>query len=144
MDLADRTWPLLRRLMNVHTLAYKTSHGVIGHRLPGLPPMLLLDHVGAKSGRTRTSPLLYIRDGDNLVIVASKGGYPKHPGWFHNLRAHPDVEFGGKPLRAKVVEDEAGRARLWQLRERVFPPDADHRERAAPAGRTIPIVQVTS
>ena len=53
--------------------------------------MLLLDHVGARSGTKRTSPLLYLADGDDLVIVASKGGYPKNPAWFHNLVAHPDT-----------------------------------------------------
>ena len=53
--------------------------------------MLLLDHVGAKSGRRRTTPLLYTADGDDVVVVASKGGYPKHPAWFHNLRANPDT-----------------------------------------------------
>jgi hypothetical protein len=62
-----------------HTLAYRATPGVVGHRLPGLPQMLLLDHVGAKSGVKRTSPLVYVRDGDDVVIVASKGGHPKHP-----------------------------------------------------------------
>jgi len=53
--------------------------------------MLLLEHVGAKSGQRRTSPLAYVAEGDDVVIVASKGGYPKHPAWFHNLRANPDT-----------------------------------------------------
>jgi len=53
--------------------------------------MLLLDHVGAKSGVKRTTPLVYVADGRDIVIVASKGGHPKHPAWYHNLRAHPDI-----------------------------------------------------
>ena len=58
--------------------------------------MLLLDHVGAKSGTKRTSPLLYFRDGDDVVIVASKGGFPKHPAWYHNLMANPDTDGPGR------------------------------------------------
>ncbi|HWE14345.1 MAG TPA: nitroreductase/quinone reductase family protein [Solirubrobacteraceae bacterium] len=73
MQLADRTWPLLRRLMRVHTIAYRATGGVIGHRLPGWRQMLLLDHVGAKSQVKRTTPLLYAIYGQNVVIVASKG-----------------------------------------------------------------------
>src|SRR4051794_685487 len=84
-------WPVLRRVMGGHTAVYKATGGRIGHRFPGSPPMLLLDHRGAKSGQERTSPLVYFEDGDDLVIVASKGGYPKHPAWFHNLKANPDT-----------------------------------------------------
>jgi deazaflavin-dependent oxidoreductase (nitroreductase family) len=91
LSWADRSWPLLQRVMGGHTAIYRASHGLIGHRFPGQPPVLLLDHVGAKSGTRRTSPLVYGRDGENLVLVASKGGYPKHPAWFHNLRANPDT-----------------------------------------------------
>jgi len=71
---ADRNWPLLRRLMGGHATIYRASHGLIGHRFPGAPPMLLVDHVGAKSGKRRTSPLVYTVDGENLILVASKGG----------------------------------------------------------------------
>lgn len=85
--LVDRTWPLLRWMMGGHTTVYRASRGLVGHHIPGAPPMLLLDHVGAKSGRNRTTPLAYLRDGDNLVIVASKGGHPRNPAWYHNLRA---------------------------------------------------------
>jgi deazaflavin-dependent oxidoreductase (nitroreductase family) len=99
-----------------HVLTYRLSHGLIGHHSPGLPPMLLLDHVGAKSGTRRTSPLAYLRDGDDIVIVASKGGHPRHPAWFHNLRAHPDttVQVGSKRLDVHArVADPAERERLW-------------------------------
>ena len=57
--------------MKGHTVVYRATHGLVGHRVPGAPPTLLLDHVGAKSGKTRTTPLSYLRDGDNLVLVAS-------------------------------------------------------------------------
>jgi deazaflavin-dependent oxidoreductase (nitroreductase family) len=76
--------------MRGHAAICRATDGRIGGRVPGLPSLLLLDHVGAKSGRSRTTPLVYMRDGENLLIVASKGGYAKDPGWLHNLRAHPD------------------------------------------------------
>ena len=115
LDVVDRLWPVLRRLMGLHTVAYRATRGLVGHRVPGGPPMLLLDHVGAKSGNKRTSPLVYVEDGDDIVLVASKGGNPKNPAWYHNLRANPDVtvEVRGarRPVRARVV-DEAERAEL--------------------------------
>ena len=89
LELVERSWGLLGRLMKGHIVVYRVSQGLVGHHVPGAPAMLLLDHVGAKSGAARTSPLAYIRDGENLVLVASKGGYPKNPAWFHNLRANP-------------------------------------------------------
>jgi deazaflavin-dependent oxidoreductase (nitroreductase family) len=86
---------------------------------------------------------MYFHDGDRVTIIASKQGDPKHPAWFHNLRAHPDVTFGGIPMRATVVGDEAERRRLWTLADRVFAPYAAYRRDAAQANRTIPIVQLT-
>jgi deazaflavin-dependent oxidoreductase (nitroreductase family) len=142
LDLADRTWPLLRRLMGVHTFAYRASGGLIGHRLPGLgAPMLLLDHVGARSGTKRTAPLLYLADGDDLVIVASKGGYPKNPAWFHNLAAHPDTTAQvGRERRAvhARVATPAERERLWPLVVDSYPAYADYQARSK--GREIPLV----
>src|SRR5262245_31049419 len=116
--IVDRIWPLLFRLVGGHATVYRATKGRVGHRHPGLPPMLLLDHVGARSGTQRTSPLVYVRDGEDYVIVASKGGYPKHPGWFHNLLAHPDttIQVGAQRLdvRARVATAEE-RARLWPM-----------------------------
>jgi deazaflavin-dependent oxidoreductase (nitroreductase family) len=87
------------QITDLHVLAYRVSRGVVGSRLPGLPPMLLLDHVGAKSGKHRTNPLAYVEDGEKIVIVASKGGAPRNPAWLHNLRAYPDttVQVGSAP-----------------------------------------------
>jgi F420H(2)-dependent quinone reductase len=142
LDLADRSWPVLRRLMGVHTLAYRASGGLIGHRIPGFrAPMLLLDHVGAKSGTKRTAPLLYIPDGDDVVLVASKGGYPKHPAWYHNLCAHPDttVQVGRerRAVHARVAEPEE-RERLWAKATELYPPYDEYQERCE--GREIPLV----
>jgi F420H(2)-dependent quinone reductase len=116
LDIADRVWPVTRNLMKGHTTVYRLTNGLVGHRIPGGPPMLLLDHVGAKSGTKRTSPLVYVADGADFVIVASKGGYPKHPAWYHNLRANPDttIQVGSKrrAVRARVAGDEEHK-RLW-------------------------------
>jgi deazaflavin-dependent oxidoreductase (nitroreductase family) len=106
-------------------------------------PTALLETRGAKSGAVRRNGVIYFHDGDRVTIVASKAGAPSHPAWFHNLRAHPDVTFGGIPMRAAVVSDEAERQRLWGLADRVFAPYAAYRQDAARANRTIPIVQLT-
>jgi hypothetical protein len=73
---------LINRVTDTHVLLYRITGGHIGHRLPRIPPMLLLDHTGAKSGTQRTTPVAYMSDGDRYVIVASKGGGPRHrPGF---------------------------------------------------------------
>jgi F420H(2)-dependent quinone reductase len=140
LDLADRSWPLLGRLMAGHTAIYRATGGRIGHRVPGAPAVLLLDHVGAKSGTPRTSPLVYGQDGQNFVLVASKGGYPKNPAWFHNLRANPDttVQVGSKRrnVHARVAEGEE-RERLWSLMVGVYSGYESYRRRTE---REIPLV----
>ena len=140
MAATDRMWPLLNQLMKGHALVYRASHGLIGHRVPGVPPMLLLDHVGAKSGTKRTSPLVYVADGDNIVLVASKGGHPKHPAWFHNLRANPDttIQVGTKrrPVRARVA-NAAERKRLWPKAVKTYGGYAGYQQRTE---REIPLV----
>ena len=107
-------------------------------------PTALLETTGAKSGAVRRNAVIYFHDEEHVTIVASKAGAEKHPAWFHNLRAHPNVTFGGIPMRATVVSDEAERNRLWMLADRVFAPYATYRREAAQANRTIPIVQLTT
>ena len=140
MRVVDRAWPLLRRLMGGHTAVYRATRGRIGHRFPGSPPMLLLDHVGAKSGQSRTTPLVYVRDGENLVLVASKGGNPKNPAWFHNLRANPDttVQVGSerRAVRARVADPDE-RARLWPKAVETYSGYRGYQERTE---REIPLV----
>ena len=140
LDVVERSWPVLRRAMGGHTAIYRATKGVIGHRIPGVGSMLLLDHVGAKSGTKRTSPLLYGREGDAYLIVASKGGNPKNPAWYHNLRANPEttVQVGSKrvPVRARVAEGEE-RDRLFRKMEGIYSGYTDYQKRTE---RTIPIV----
>jgi deazaflavin-dependent oxidoreductase (nitroreductase family) len=140
MSLADRAWPVLRRLMGIHTQVYRLTGGVIGHRFPGTPPMLLLDHVGAKSGIKRTIPLVYVSDGKDVVLVASKGGHPKNPAWYHNLRANPDtqVQIGSERrlVRARVAGAEE-RKRLWPKAVATYSGYRGYQERT---DREIPLV----
>ena len=107
-------------------------------------PTALLETTGARSGARRSNAVIYFHDGDRVTIVASKLGQPRNPAWFHNLAAYPEVTFGGIPMRAEVVEDEAERQRLWSLADRVFAPYAIYRREAAEAGREIPLVQLSA
>jgi deazaflavin-dependent oxidoreductase (nitroreductase family) len=140
LSLADRSWPLLRRLMVGHAAIYRLTRGLIGHRIPGLAPMLLLDHTGAKSGVKRTTPLLYIDDAPNVVVVASKGGYAKHPAWYHNLRANPDttVQIGSerRRVRARVAAPHE-RDRLWPMAVAAYSGYRDYQNRT---DREIPLL----
>ncbi len=105
-------------------------------------PTAVLETTGAKSGTRRRNAVIYFHDGDRVTIVASNAGSARHPGWYHNLRAQPDVVFAGMPMRATVVADERERDRLWQLADRVFPAFASYRRDAAKLDRRIPIIQL--
>lgn len=128
--VAWRLDPLLLRL----------TGGRVGFAL--LLPSALLETTGAKTGARRTNGVIYFHDGDEPIVIASKLGLPQHPAWFHNLSANPAVRLGGEAFHAEVVADAAECERLWALADRVFPPFADYRVRAASAGRTIPIVRL--
>jgi deazaflavin-dependent oxidoreductase (nitroreductase family) len=140
LSLADRSWPVLTRLMGGHAAVYRATNGLIGHRFPGSPPMLLVDHVGAKSGKLRTSPLVYAQDGENVILVASKGGFPKNPAWFHNLMANPDTRIQIGRRRSDVharMADAEERKRLWPKVVEVYGGYEDYRKRT---DREIPLV----
>lgn len=106
--------------MGVHDKIYQGTKGWFGHRLPGMPPSLLLHSIGAKTGQARTNTLTYARDGANYLIVASNGGADRYPGWYHNVKARPDVEVNVGPRRfpvaARVVlPDDPDYLRLWEI-----------------------------
>lgn len=107
------------QFLRVHQLIYERSGGRVGHRMIGVPT-LLLRSVGRRSGQPRTNALVYASDGDAYVVVASKGGAPTSPGWFFNVRANPDVEVqigqDRRSARAEIVERGApDYDRLWRL-----------------------------
>lgn len=125
-------WRLDRVLLRV-------TRGRLGTGL--LLPTALLETTGARSGRLRRTAVIYFHDGECPTIVASHAGRPRHPAWFHNVRAIPDVRLGGEPFVASIVTSEPERERLWALADRVFPAFARYR---ASTDREIPIVQLLS
>lgn len=134
------------RALGLHSLIYQRTNGWIGHTVPGLPPNLLLHTVGAKTGKARTSTLSYARDGADYLIVASMGGAPRSPAWYHNLKANPEVEInvGPKRLRATakpVLPDNPDYARLWRI---VNANNADrYNAYQRKTTRPIPVVTLT-
>jgi deazaflavin-dependent oxidoreductase (nitroreductase family) len=104
-------------------------------------PTVLLTHTGAKSGKKRTTPLAYFTEGDDVVMIASRGGHRDHPAWYLNLRANPEVELwtkgGGGRYRAREAEG-AEREHLWKLATTMYPGFAHYQERAG--DRRIPVI----
>jgi deazaflavin-dependent oxidoreductase (nitroreductase family) len=133
-------WLSMKIVWKIDPHLLRLTRGRVGMGL--IVPTALLETRGARSGKPRRNGVIYFHDGEHVVIVASKLGAPEHPAWFHNAVAHPDVVLGGQPFRAEVVEDEAERARVWGLADRVFPPYAVYRERAARTDRTIPLLRL--
>jgi deazaflavin-dependent oxidoreductase (nitroreductase family) len=124
---------------SVHVQIYRLSGGRIGGKL-GRAGILLLHHVGRKSGKNRVSPLLYLPDGDDIVIVASMGGSDSHPSWWINLRAAPEttVEIGRekRPVVAELANAEE-RARLWPKLVEMYSSYGDYQSRT---DREIPVI----
>ncbi len=118
---------------------FRANQGQVGGAFEGAP-MILVNHRGATTGTAYTTPLVYTRDNENFVIIASKGGAPEDPQWYANLRANPDVtiEVGGDTLavRARVAEGDE-RDRLFRAQAAVMPNFDDY---AAATSRTIPVV----
>jgi F420H(2)-dependent quinone reductase len=134
--LLYRNW---HQFTQAHVRAYRLSGGRIGGNFRGAP-VLLLDHHGRKTGRKLTSPLIYARDGDDLVIVASYGGAPKHPLWWLNLREHPTttVQVGGEKRLVTAHEAEGEeRVRLWPKVVEVYAPYAEYQKKTS---RRIPVI----
>lgn len=134
------------RLLGIHNAIYQGTGGWVGHRIPGLPPSLLLHTIGAKTGRPRTSTLTYARDGEAYLVVASMGGAPRSPGWYHNLKAHPEVEINVGPTRfagtaRAVLPDDPDYPRLW----RIVNDNNANRYQAyqSRTSRPIPVVVIT-
>jgi deazaflavin-dependent oxidoreductase (nitroreductase family) len=106
-------------------------------------PTAVLETRGAKTGELRRNAIIYFHDDDRVTLIASNAGGPRDPAWYYNLRANPEVRFGGVAMRATVVDSESERQRLWVLADRTFPTFANYRRDAAEVGRTIPIVQLS-
>ncbi len=132
-----------RRSTKVHVRLYRWTKGRVGGKLPGFPnvPIVLVDHVGAKSGKQRTSPLMYHEHDGVVAVAASKAGEPTHPAWYHNLLAHPDttIQTGAdvRKVRARVAT-QSERADWWPRLVAKYPGYEFFQERAK--DREIPIV----
>jgi deazaflavin-dependent oxidoreductase (nitroreductase family) len=120
---------------------YEGSGGTAGLTLrdTGLPVIIVINR-GKKTGAIRKTPLMRVVDGSNYILVASQGGAPKHPQWYHNLKAEPNVEIRDKTevyaMRVREVVDAAERERLWQIAVAAFPPYQDYQ---AKTERVIPL-----
>jgi F420H(2)-dependent quinone reductase len=122
----------------VHNALYRLTGGKVGGRMRGAP-VLLLTVRGRKTGKQRTTPLLYDRDGDSFVVIASKGGDPKHPAWYHNLQGQEaEVQVGRERYRVRARNaDGEERERLWAQMVAVYPPYAEYQTKTT---RRIPVV----
>lgn len=119
---------------------FRENEGKVGGPFEGAP-MVLVHHIGAKSGTERVAPLMARLDGDQLYIFASKGGGPSHPDWYHNLKANPDVtiEFGADsdvPVHVRELEGD-DRTAVWEAQKAAWPQFAEYE---ANTTRTIPVL----
>jgi F420H(2)-dependent quinone reductase len=141
----DREIRIARRGMKImgpaHVWLYRVSGGRIWGRFPkSKSPVLLLTTIGRKSGQERTVPLIHLVDDDRIVIVASQGGMPTHPAWYHNLVAHPrvTVEIGRRVREMDArIADDTERAALWPRLTAMY---ADYDDYQARTDRQIPVV----
>ena len=132
-------WWFWERFTDFHTIAYKASGGRIGGSAYGVP-VVLVESVGRKSGKRRSHPLLCGEDGDNLILIASKGGTDRHPAWYHNLKANPETTAWWKGKRRTVHAREASgkeRERLWKLMADAYPTYESYQRRT---DRQIPVI----
>jgi len=124
-----------------HTRVYRATGGRLFGRM-GKSPILLLNTMGRKTGRRGTSPLLYVMDGEDFVIIASKGGAPTHPAWYLNLKANPDatVEVGDREVRVRAEEvNPEEKVRLWQKMVEMYPSYDDYQRKTK---REIPLLKL--
>ena len=136
---ARTAWRLIGKGMTgTHAAIYRASGGKVAGRMFNIPVLLLIT-TGRKTGKERTSPLLYLEDGENLVVVGSVGGAPKHPDWYWNLKANPEARVQIKDrtqrVRAEEAKDEQKR-RLWRRLVEMYPPYEDYQRRTR---REIPV-----
>ena len=128
-----------RAATKLHALVYRATKGKVGGQLVG-SPVLLLTTTGRKSGKEHTVPLLYLADGEDLVVVGSNGGTDTHPAWWLNLRATPEarVEIGDRKLRVWAEKaDPEEKERLWPRLVAMYPTYQDYQRRT---DREIPVV----
>ena len=134
-------WWLINVSPKLDPLFYRLSGG----RFTSAPvPMLFLTHIGARSGKQSTTPLAYFTDGEDAIVVASNYGRKRHPAWYYNVKANPEVEVkaAGRVCRYRAqVTDGEDREQLWKKVVQLTRVYADYVERAE--GRTIPVIRLS-
>ena len=133
----------MNRFTALNVFLYRRTGGRIGGAIGNIKPIALLDHVGAKSGTKRTTPLVYTRDDDDVLLVASQAGSPKTPSWVFNQRANPRTAIQIGSNTQEVVAREATdseRERLWPM---VVDTYADYAVYQARTERKIPVIILT-
>lgn len=140
----ERALKIFVRAMSwLNVVVFRLSGGRVGSRFRGGAPVLLLTTIGRRSGTPRTTPLLYLAEGEKLLVVASQGGMSRHPSWFRNLEAQPevDVQIGSehRKLRARRASDEE-KAGYWPRLVAMYSDFDDYQARAP---RDIPVVILT-
>lgn len=133
---------IIKAFTQTHVFLYRISGGKVGKTRVGMP-VLLLTTTGRKSGKSRTTPLVYLLDGDDYLIAASKGGYDPHPAWYFNLKATPEVgvEIGSQTFTALAKIAEGGERD--ELYERFKSSSDNFVQYEQMAQRTIPVVRLT-
>jgi len=135
----SRLWRFLDLFSDTNVWLYRRTGGRIGGRM-GRAPVLLLHHVGRRSGKQRVTPVLFLADDERLVIVGSKGGAAKHPAWLANLMAHPEttVEVGSRRVRVRArMAGEAERTAYWPRLHDIYPSFRIYQGRTE---RELPVV----
>ena len=122
---------------------YEKSGGTEGTTMQGLP-VVIITHRGWKTDDIRKTPLMTVKDGPNYVLIASQGGAPKHPLWYHNFKANPEVEIQDGPtlisMKVEEIEDPIERERLWALSVEAYPPYDEYQQKT---DRLIPVFLAT-
>ena len=118
---------------------YEKSGGTEGTKMQGLP-VVIITHHGWKTGAIRKTPLMTVKDGPNYVLIASQGGAPKHPLWYHNFKVNPEVEIQDGASIVSMTVDEINepkeRQRLWDLSVEAYPPYQEYQQKT---DRVIPV-----
>ena len=131
--------PSPTRSVAEHVELYESSGGTQGTTLRGLP-VVIVTNQGSKTGAIRETPLMRAIDGENYILVASRGGAPEHPLWVYNLRTNPNVEIRDgvnvHKMRVREMTDPEERQRLWDIAVEAFPPYKDYQEKTK---RLIPV-----
>jgi deazaflavin-dependent oxidoreductase (nitroreductase family) len=128
---------------NAHTIAeFRKNHGKVGGQFEGAP-LLLIHHSGARTGKSRVNPVMYLKDGDRYLVFASKGGADTNPDWYHNLKAHPDakIEVGDETIDVHATEIKGPEHdKLYAKQAALYPNFGEYQRKTK---RIIPVIAFT-